>query len=610
MKYKSIYATLLTSLFILSMIMLPLHVYATATVWTDKADYTPGETVIISGSGFLSDTVVMITISRPDSTVDTVGATTGEFGAFSCSYQLDGIIGTYMVTATDGTNMATTTFTDASLSYSPDTVSLTIAAGASSSFTLYLSDDPPGRDPTTYTRKALIAKAGWNHMEDSWVVTNPNSFSGGPESFTKEIAVTVVVPSGATPGGYAAILKYTPREGSGCEIYLTVTAPPPTTVSITITSSPVTGSGFVNVDDNPITTPITFTWTIGSSHKLEALSPVSGGTGIQYVYTDWSDSGAQTHNYVVPGSSATVTANYKTQYYLTVVSPYDTPGGMGWYDSGATAYATLATGTISLGSGVQAVFTGWSGDASGTDLTSDPITMNGPKTATANWQIQYYLDVVTDPSTLPSIPGADWYNDCTWVQLTAPQYIPSEQGMGGVRYVFSYWDVDGTSQGTGVNPINIHMNAHHTATAHYKTQYYLTVCTVPEGLDPAPTPQSGWYDGCTYVTLTAPSTAHIGNIVYNFACWQINQEFKNAKLNPITIYMDSPKIACARYCELGDPIGDINLDGKVDMTDIATIAKHYGAKLGERNYSVACDLNLDGKIDLIDLAAAARNFSA
>jgi hypothetical protein len=143
----------------------------------------------------------------------------------------------------------------------------------------------------------------------------------------------------------------------------------------------------------------------------------------------------------------------------------------------------------------------------------------------------------------------------------------------------------------------------------YKTQYYLTVCTVPEGLEPAPTPQSGWYDECTSVTLTAPSTAHIGNIVYNFACWQINQQFQNHLLNPITIHMDSPKIACARYCELGDPIGDINLDGKVDMTDIATIAKHYGAKLGERNYVVACDLNLDGIIDLIDLAAAARNFS-
>jgi hypothetical protein len=72
--------------------------------------------------------------------------------------------------------------------------------------------------------------------------------------------------------------------------------------------------------------------------------------------------------------------------------------------------------------------------------------------------------------------------------------------------------------------------------------------------------------------------------------------------------MDSPKVACARYCKLGDPIEDINLDGKVDTADIATIARQYGAKLGDWNYSVACDLGLDGRIGLIDLEVAI-NFS-
>jgi hypothetical protein len=35
-------------------------------------------------------------------------------------------------------------------------------------------------------------------------------------------------------------------------------------------------------------------------------------------------------------------------------------------------------------------------------------------------------------------------------------------------YAFSNWDVDGTSQGSGVNPITINTNARHTATAHYQ----------------------------------------------------------------------------------------------------------------------------------------------
>ena len=144
-------------------------------------------------------------------------------------------------------------------------------------------------------------------------------------------------------------------------------------------------------------------------------------------------------------ANRTATAHYVKQYYLNVVSPYDTPGGMGWYDEGDTAHATLAYGIENLAPGVRAVFTGWTGDASGTGLTSDPITMDGPKTAIANWKIQYYLDVVTDPTSLPPIPGADWYDDCTWVELTAPTYLPSEAGVGGVRYRFDYWDVDGTT---------------------------------------------------------------------------------------------------------------------------------------------------------------------
>jgi hypothetical protein len=145
------------------------------------------------------------------------------------------------------------------------------------------------------------------------------------------------------------------------------------------------------------------------------------------------------------------------QYTLTVVSPYDTPGGAGLYDEGATAYATLATGTVELVPGAkQAVFTGWTGDASGTGLTSDPITMDGDKTATSTWKIQYYLTVKTDPEGLVTIPGEDWYDECTYVGLTAPPVT---------GYQFVYWDVDTTA--VAGNPITVHMDTWHTATAHY-----------------------------------------------------------------------------------------------------------------------------------------------
>jgi hypothetical protein len=88
------------------------YAHASAMIWTDKPDYSPGNTVIISGSGFQANTVITIAIMYPDSSVHTYYAWTDGSGAFNCAYPLDGILGTYTVTATDGTNTATTTFTD------------------------------------------------------------------------------------------------------------------------------------------------------------------------------------------------------------------------------------------------------------------------------------------------------------------------------------------------------------------------------------------------------------------------------------------------------------------------------------------------------------------
>jgi parallel beta-helix repeat protein len=168
-----------------------------------------------------------------------------------------------------------------------------------------------------------------------------------------------------------------------------------TTSAITLTSSPATGEGFIKVDGVVVTTPAKFTWTIASTHTLEALSPVAGPTGTQYVWTSWSDGGDQTHTYTVPSVSETVTAHYKTQHYLTVISPYDTAGGEGWYDEGETAYAILQLG-LEYGNDVVYGFVGWTRDASGWDLISNPILMDAPKTAIAKWEassVYVYGDV-------------------------------------------------------------------------------------------------------------------------------------------------------------------------------------------------------------------------
>ena len=98
------------------------------TLYTDKIDYHPEETVKISGKGFLPKETYTIVVIRPvgpdglssivtgDGTF-TPGSdsiTTDSNGEFNYDYILDGILGTYQVKAVDssGSTIAEITFTD------------------------------------------------------------------------------------------------------------------------------------------------------------------------------------------------------------------------------------------------------------------------------------------------------------------------------------------------------------------------------------------------------------------------------------------------------------------------------------------------------------------
>ncbi|MEM2702757.1 MAG: PKD domain-containing protein, partial [Candidatus Bathyarchaeia archaeon] len=335
----------------------------------------------------------------------------------------------------------------------------------------------------------------------------------------------------------------------------------------------------------------------GTEVTLAAPDIVSVSPGVRYKFSYWDVDGtpkAGNPITVVMDANHTAIAHYVLEYYLTVTSPFGTVGGEGWYQSGTTAYATLDTGLVDHGNGTRRVFVNWSGDASGTNYAqSDPMIMNSPKTAVANWktqyavtftqtgsdvaptvtytadtdptetvpftvwvlagsqityayqdivlgaapgvryiltsvnppspqivnapftvsasyQVQYYLTVLTDPPGIATIPGEGWYNPAQSVQLNAPAVA---------GYTFQYWDVDGVSQGSGVNPITVVMNAPHTATAHYTAvvpTYTLKIETTAGGTT-NPTPGTYTYAAGSLVQVTAiPSSGYV------FDHWELN----------------------------------------------------------------------------------------
>ncbi len=83
---------------------------------------------------------------------------------------------------------------------------------------------------------------------------------------------------------------------------------------------------------------------------------------------------------------STIIGFYKVQYYLVVKSDYGNTGGQNWYDAGTVAYASIDNATASS-SGTLYAFVNWTGDASGSNLISNPIIMDSSKTADANWTI-------------------------------------------------------------------------------------------------------------------------------------------------------------------------------------------------------------------------------
>ncbi|MBS7606008.1 MAG: VWA domain-containing protein [Candidatus Bathyarchaeia archaeon] len=133
--------------------------------------------------------------------------------------------------------------------------------------------------------------------------------------------------------------------------------------------------------------PIHLVWNIGSSHNYSWSDILSVNSNKRYVWV--SANGLLTDKSglitVLECWDNNVVAEYKTQFYLRVISDYGYPKGEGWYDKGAVAVVSINSPQGFL---VQHVFTEWSGDVTAT-TPKITITMDGPKTLIANWRTDY-----------------------------------------------------------------------------------------------------------------------------------------------------------------------------------------------------------------------------
>jgi hypothetical protein len=174
---------------------------------------------------------------------------------------------------------------------------------------------------------------------------------------------------------------------------------------------------------------------------------------------------------------------------------------------------------VDEGLGTRLIFRGWSNDASGSNLTSNPILMNSAKTAVAAWKTQFSLTINSNPTGVQNFQGSGWYDSGSQATFSTPQNV---QATGDSRLRFGSWSGDYTgSSSTG----NVVMDRPKVVTANYVTQYLVSVTYDPTTILPNYNVTSaGWYDLDSYVQLgPAPTTIDVSSVErLKFSSWVDN----------------------------------------------------------------------------------------
>ena len=373
-----------------------------------------------------------------------------------------------------------------------------------------------GHIVTGYSNSAEL----YNPETEAWSTTGSLNTARYQHTATLLSTGKVLVAGGNFQSGYSGSAELYAPNGS---------------VQVTVQTNPA-GLTFT-VDGITYSMTQTFSWVPGSSHTIATTSPQSGVAGVQYVWTNWTGGGAISHT-VAPTTNKTYTANFNTQYFLTM--SHGTGGTVtpasAWKNSGTVVsiHATPASGHS---------FTTWSGSGTGSySGTNNPasITMNGPITENGSFtQNNVQVIVQTNLAGLSfSVDGTTYSSTQTfsWVPgsshtiaTTSPQ-----NGATGVRYTWTSWTGGGAISHTVAPTTN------KTYTANFNTQYFLTMS---HGTGGTVTPASAWKNSGTVVSIHAtPASGH------SFTTWSGSGTGSySGTNNPASVTMGGPITEMATF---------------------------------------------------------------
>lgn len=134
------------------------------------------------------------------------------------------------------------------------------------------------------------------------------------------------------------------------------------------------------------------------SVSVEVPNDVAPTGDTRYHFSSWSDQSNANPLSAEVDSALDLSANYRTQYLLTVETDYGEAQGSGWYDKGANATFTVPD-SVTSDNGTRRVFLQWDGDYNSAS-NKGSLAMNMPKHVKATWKTQYEVKL-----ELAGIPG-------------------------------------------------------------------------------------------------------------------------------------------------------------------------------------------------------------
>ena len=122
-------------------------------------------------------------------------------------------------------------------------------------------------------------------------------------------------------------------------------------------------------------------------YTVEAKEVINLGPKKRGVFVKWSTGETSLKITIEVRGLVTLTAIYKTQYYLKIVSEYGSPKGEGWHDEGEVIHVSVQPMHY-INFFQRAVFVGWTGSLTSSSPEVD-VLMDSPKLLIANWKVEY-----------------------------------------------------------------------------------------------------------------------------------------------------------------------------------------------------------------------------